>query len=74
MFYGGLGAITAWVFIQCVNAIIAQPVNHLLAVYDISLTVDSEWLAALMALLITGMLLGVLGSRLAVQRELKTLS
>jgi cell division transport system permease protein len=70
VWYGVLGAIIAWLLVETGYWLLAAPVRHLAGLYQSSFTLQTLPIQTLLLLLVSGIMLGLLGSWLAVGRHL----
>ena len=70
IWYGVLGAIIAWLLVETGYWLLAAPVRHLAGLYQSSFTLQTLPIQTLLLLLVSGIMLGLLGSWLAVGRHL----
>jgi cell division transport system permease protein len=71
--YGVLGGIIAFILVQASLGVLAGPVNNLAGLYSSTFRLDGMDLPTVGALLSSGMVLGLLGSWLAVGRHLRAI-
>lgn len=69
--YGVMGGIFAWLFVEIFMLWLTMPINHLAALYHTSFALNGLGFSAGFSLIILGMLLGWLGSWLAVHSYVK---
>lgn len=70
IWYGAFGAIIAWLLVETGFLILAEPVQHLAGLYQSHFSLETLPFTLLFILLVGGVLLGLLGSWLAVGRHL----
>ena len=73
IWYGGLGAIIAWLLVEGGFFVLSAPVTKLAGLYQSGFSLQTLPLQLLLLLLGTGILLGLLGSWLAVGRHLSAI-
>ena len=73
IWYGALGAIIAWLLVEISFMVLSAPVTKLASLYQSGFSLQTLPLQLLLLLLGTGILLGLLGSWLAVGRHLSAI-
>ena len=73
IWYGALGAIIAWLLVEVSFMVLSAPVTRLAGLYQSGFSLQTLPLQLLLLLLGTGILLGLLGSWLAVGRHLSAI-
>jgi cell division transport system permease protein len=73
MWYGIFGALLAWGLVEAGFRLLSGPVGTLVGLYQSDFTLDTQSLTLLCLLALTGTVLGLLGSWLAVGRHLHTI-
>ncbi len=73
LWYGLAGAVLAWLLIQAAFLFLKQPAMHLASLYDSAFRLTVFSISEAFLLLISGAVLGLLGSWIAVGRHLKPL-
>lgn len=71
IWYGLLGGLLAWLLVSVAFALLAEPVQHLSALYGNTFALNGLDITSTLLLLLTATLLGLLGSWLAVGRYLR---
>ncbi|NOX77033.1 MAG: cell division protein FtsX [Gammaproteobacteria bacterium] len=71
--YGLMGAVLAWLLVATLLGLLSDPVNHLSLLYDSEFSLGGVGLATVAILLGSGIVLGLLGSWLAVGRHLQAI-
>lgn len=74
VYYGAVGAMVAWVIVFLASYFLSSPINQVLKHYGTQLAIPQFSLMQIVFLLITGIILGYTGARVAVGRELRHLS
>lgn len=69
--FGLLGAAIAWLFVQVSLLLVSEPVSQLAALYQSDFDLQGLGLRDSLMLLVAGVLLGLLGAKLAVGRHLR---
>lgn len=69
--FGLIGALVAWLFVQISLLLIQEPVGQLAALYQSGFELQGLGFGDSLILLLTGVLLGLIGAKLAVGRHLK---
>ena len=69
--FGLIGALVAWLFVQISLLLIQEPVGQLAALYQSGFELQGLGFTDSLILLLTGVVLGLIGAKLAVGRHLK---